>query len=132
MLESSQTTPIELALPGDSRFMRLARLVASGVATTCGLPLEEVEDFRVAVDEICATLIEAGGGEPIRLMFVTNGGTLRVTGTTRDIDRRGPDEDRLALSRQILDVISESHRFQRVDGHVEFTVVTRLRGGGVG
>jgi anti-sigma regulatory factor (Ser/Thr protein kinase) len=131
-LDSSQTTPIELALPGDSRFMRLARLVASGVATTCGLPLEEVEDFRVAVDEICATLIEAGGGEPIRLMFVTNGGTLRVTGTTSDVDQRGPDEDRLALSRQILDVISESHRFARVDGHVEFTVVTRLRGGGVG
>jgi anti-sigma regulatory factor (Ser/Thr protein kinase) len=112
--------------------MRLARLVASGVATTCGLPLEEVEDFRVAVDEVCATLIEAGGGEPIRLTFSTRDGVLLVTGTTRDIDQSGPDEDRLALSRQILDVIAESHTFSRVDGRVEFVVVTRLRGRGVG
>jgi serine/threonine-protein kinase RsbW len=125
-------TPIELALPGDSRYMRLARLVASGVATTCGLPLEEVEDFRVAVDEVCATLIEAGGGEPIRLVFATTTGHLQVVGTTRDIDRLGPDEDRLALSRQILDVIAESHEFSRVDGHVQFEVVVALRGGGVG
>lgn len=127
-----QTTPIELALPGDSRYMRLARLVASGVATTVGLPLEEIEDFRVVVDEVCATLIEAGAGEPIRLAFSTSDGMLRVTGSTRDIDHSGPDEDRLALSRQILDVIAEFHRFSRTNGKAEFTVVTRLRGGGVG
>lgn len=125
-------TPIELALPGESRYMRLARLVASGVATTCGLPLEEVEDFRVAVDEVCATLIEAGGGEPIRLTFSMNGATLEVTGSTTDSDGSGPDEDRLALSRQILDVICESHHFHRDNGLVEFTVVTRLRAGGMG
>lgn len=126
------TTPIELALPGDSRFMRLARLVASGVATTCGLPLEEVEDFRVAVDEVCATLIEAGGGHPIRLSFTAYDGRLVVTGVTEDVDQYGPDEDRLALSRQILDVIAESHSFARTDGQAQFVVVTRLRGGGVG
>lgn len=126
------TTPIELALPGDSRFMRLARLVASGVATTCGLPLEEVEDFRVAVDEVCATLIEAGDGQPIRLRFTAANGALVVTGTTADVDQHGPDEDRLALSRQILDVIAESHSFSRIDGQAQVVVVTRLRGGGVG
>ena len=49
--------------------MRLARLMASGVASTCGLPLEEVEDFRIAVDELCSTLIEMGDGQPIRLAF---------------------------------------------------------------
>jgi hypothetical protein len=112
--------------------MRLARLVASGVATTCGLPLEEVEDFRVAVDEVCATLIEAGAGQPIRLTFGVGEGTLVVTGTTNDVDHLGPDEDRLALSRQILDVIAETHRFSRMDGQATFEVVTRLRGGGVG
>lgn len=127
-----RTTPIELAVPGDSRYMRLARLVASGVATTCGLPLEEVEDFRVAVDEVCATLIEAGGGQPVRLIFSLDDGRLVVTGSTVDADHKGPDEDRLALSRQILDVIAETHRFSRSDGQATFVVVTRLRGAGVG
>lgn len=125
-------TPIQLELPGDSRFMRLARLLASGVATSCGLPLEEVEDFRVVVDEVCATLIEAGGGNPVRLTFRIRGDMLIVEGTTADRGVGGPDEDRLALSNQILDVVTASHDYERVDGQVLFTAATRLRGTGVG
>lgn len=125
-------SPVELSLPGDSRFMRLARLMASGVATACGLPLEEVEDFRVVVDEICATLVEAGDGQPIRLVFRVSGDLLFVEGATPAGSRNGPDEDRLALSRQILDVVTDSHEFVRADGHARFTAATRLRGGGVG
>lgn len=124
--------PIELSLPGDSRFMRLARLMASGVATACGLPLEEVEDFRVVVDEICATLIEAGNGRPVRLTFQVQGDLLLVEGTTADDHRGGPDEDRLALSHQILDVVTDTHKFSRVDGQARFSAATRLRGSGVG
>ena len=125
-------SPIQLELPGDSRFMRLARLLASGVATACGLPLEEVEDFRVVVDEVCATLIEAGGGHPIRVSFCIRGDLLVVEGTTRDGGTAGPDEDRLALSYQILDVVTQSYEFTRENGQVLFTASTRLRGGGVG
>lgn len=125
-------SPIELELPGDSRFMRLARLLASGVATACGLPLEEVEDFRVVVDEVCATLIEAGGGQPIRLVFTIQNSLLYVDGTTRERAEAGPDEDRLALSHQILDVVTESHEYIRRNGQVVFRAATRLRGGGVG
>jgi anti-sigma regulatory factor (Ser/Thr protein kinase) len=112
--------------------MRLARLLASGVATACGLPLEEVEDFRVVVDEVCATLIEAGGGNPIRVSFSIRGDLLCVDGSTQDRGVGGPDADRLALSYQILDVVTEGHEFTRHDGHVSFTASTRLRGGGVG
>jgi anti-sigma regulatory factor (Ser/Thr protein kinase) len=112
--------------------MRLARLLASGVATACGLPLEEVEDFRVVVDEVCATLIEAGGGQPIRLVFTIQNDLLYVDGTTRERAEAGPDEDRLALSHQILDVVTESHEYIRRNGEVVFRAATRLRGSGVG
>lgn len=125
-------SPIQLELPGHSRFMRLARLLASGVATSCGLPLEEVEDFRVVVDEVCATLIEAGGGNPVRLSFCIRGDLLVVEGSTQDRGVGGPDEDRLALSNQILDVVTESHDYERVNGQVMFKAATRLRSTGVG
>ena len=131
-MEHLLPSPIELVLPGDSRFMRLARLLASGVATACGLPLEEVEDFRVVVDEVCATLIEAGAGNPIRLSFSIHGDLLCVEGITQDRGVGGPDADRLALSYQILDVVTESHEYVRSNGQVVFTAETRLRGSGVG
>ena len=123
---------IELSLPPDSRYMRLARLMASGVATTCGLPLEEVEDFRIAVDELCATLIEMGDGEPVRLSFELGGDTLRVEAVTTASAPDAIDEERLALSRQILDVVTDGHDLIQSSGQVSFSARKVVRGRGVG
>ena len=112
----------EIALPPDSRYMRLARLMASGVATTSGLPLEEVEDC-IAVDELCATLIELGDGEVVRLTFEL-GQTLVVVGTTR-LRQETIDEERLTLSRQILDVVTDGHELTR-DGDTVFFVARKV------
>lgn len=123
---------IELSLPPDTRYMRLARLMASGVATTCGLPLEEVEDFRIAVDELCATLIEMGAGEPLRLAFELTNDALEVLGTTGAAHDESIDADRLSLSHQILDVVTDGHHLETVDGVVAFSARKHLRGRGVG
>jgi hypothetical protein len=123
---------IELSLPPDSRYMRLARLMASGVATTCGLPLEEVEDFRIAVDELCATLIEIGDGDPVRLAFDFTVDAVIVEGRTTARAGRAIDEDRLNLSRQILDVVTDGHHLTTANGHASFSARKELRGGGVG
>lgn len=121
---------IELSLPPDSRYMRLARLMASGVATTSGLPLEEVEDFRIAVDELCATLIEMGDGEAVRLAFELGGDALLVVGTTRTSPGETIDEERLSLSRQILDVVTDGHELTQDGTSVSFQArkVVRARG----
>lgn len=131
-MDSLATTPIELTVPGDSRCLRLARLVASGVATANGLPLPELEDFCIAVDELCVNLIDIGDGEPIHLTFTASDGTLITRGVTRDTDRTVTNQARLALSRQILDAIAESHDLTRANGQAEFRIVTRLRAAGVG
>jgi hypothetical protein len=117
-----QVGHIELSLPPDSRYMRLARLMASGVASTCGLPLEEVEDFRITVDELCSTLIEMGDGHPILLSF-----ELEPAGADDAID-----DERLALSSQILDVVADGHDLVALNGQVEFSARKIVRGGGVG
>ena len=123
---------IELTLPPDSRYMRLARLMASGVATTCGLPLEEVEDFRIAVDELCATLIEIGDGDPVCLAFDFTVDAVVVEGRTSARAGNGIDEDRLNLSRQILDVVTDGHELAMVEGDAAFTARKAIRGSGVG
>jgi serine/threonine-protein kinase RsbW len=136
-ISESRTMPstagrIELSLPADSRYMRLARLMASGVATTGGLPLEEIEDFRIAVDEVCATLIEMGDGEPIWLTFELAQDELVVQATTAAGRDQTIDNDRLALSRQILDVVTDGHDLTERDSRIRFTARKLMRGGGVG
>jgi hypothetical protein len=105
--------------------------MASGVATTSGLPLEEVEDFRIAVDELCATLIELGDGEVVRLTFEL-GQVLVVVGTTRAAPDESIDKERLTLSRQILDVVTDGHELTRDGDSVSFRARKVVRGGGVG
>jgi serine/threonine-protein kinase RsbW len=123
---------VELSLPPDSRYTRLARLMASGVASTCGLPLEEVEDFRIAVDELCSTLIEMGDGQPIRLAFEIRADVLVVEGRTLAGRAPAPDDERFALSSQILDVVADGHELSHLDGNVEFSARKRVRGSGTG
>jgi len=129
------TTPagrIELSLPPDSRYMRLARLMASGVATTCGLPLEEVEDFRIVVDELCATLIEVGDGQPLHLAFDLGTDALVVHASTRAAAAHALDEERLSLSRQILEVVTDGYDLTNLDGNVRMTARKIVRSIGVG
>lgn len=52
-----------MAIPADPRFLRVARLTAAGVAGDLGFGLRDVEDLRVAVDELCAVLIEGAGAD---------------------------------------------------------------------
>lgn len=119
---------VELLLPPDSRYMRLARLMASGVASTCGLPLDEVEDFRIAVDELCAALIEVGDGDRVSLAFAFTDDALVVEGRTTAKPDGGIDEDRLNLSRQILDVVTDGHELTVGNGYATFTARKLLEG----
>jgi serine/threonine-protein kinase RsbW len=125
------TDRFELTLPPDSRYIRLARLMASGLATQCGLTLEEIEDVRIAVDEVCATLIEVGDRDPVRLAFELTDDALVVSGVAEG-STAGIDNDRRNLSRQILNVVTDDHSLQRSDNSVMFTVRKFLRARGVG
>ncbi len=48
----------ELTIPARYRQVRLARLLAGGVAAQLDLDLDRVEEFRLTVDELCAVLLE--------------------------------------------------------------------------
>jgi serine/threonine-protein kinase RsbW len=125
-------TPVELTLPADGRLLRLARLVATGVASACGLPVEGVEDFRMVVDEVCSSLVEVSGTGRIALSFRMERTQLIVEGSTAADPQRELDEDRLALSHVLLDVLADSHRVEHDGDRFTFLVSSELRANGVG
>jgi serine/threonine-protein kinase RsbW len=58
-----------LDLPASFVHVRLARLVASGIGSSAGFDVEEIEDLRIAVDEACGILIEAGATGRLAVRF---------------------------------------------------------------
>jgi hypothetical protein len=113
--------------------MRSVRLTASGVAVACGLPLDETEDFRLLVDEICSALVEAcDKAAPVHIEFRISPGSIVVEGSAPMGLLREPDDVRRALSRQILGVLAESHQLTHDSDRLGLVASYPLRSFGVG
>src|SRR3954469_19591739 len=70
---------VALAFPADTRWVRLARLLTSGVAAQAGFDVEEVEDLKIAVDEIWPPRIgRAAAAEQVHLAFRPIDGSVEV------------------------------------------------------
>lgn len=98
---------VELRLPGEVRFLRLARLVASGLAAELGSSVEGVEDVRVAIDELSAVLLSDldAGSTDLELTFRTDGHDLVVEGSCRAPAGSAPAPDGLAA--ELLGLITD-------------------------
>lgn len=112
--------PVVLTLPAHAGLIRLARLLASGIATTLDVPVDAVEDLRIAVDEGCAALVEAADGGPITVSFAVDGDRLVVSG--RAASASPADPDRLSVSRRILDEVTDDHTITTDGGQIHFRI----------
>ena len=82
---SVDDSPVRLVIPAHARFLRLARLTAAGIAGDSGFGLEAIEDLRVAVDEVCAILIEgAADGTELELVYRATADGLVDRGLVRE------------------------------------------------
>ena len=107
-------TTIELTIPPDPRLLRMVRLVASGLATTAGFDVEELDDLRIAVDEAVTALLEGGDGARVPLRFDVEPGAVAMSGETAASGTDPLDPDRIELSSQILAAVCDQHDL-RVD-----------------
>lgn len=51
-------TTVTVVIPADSRFIALARLTASGLASELDFDVDTIDDLRIAVNEIVAVVVE--------------------------------------------------------------------------
>jgi serine/threonine-protein kinase RsbW len=127
---------IELTFPARGDLIVLARLVASAISARAGFDIEELEDLRLAVGELCLltlqghdsrygdlcleiSVLEEAIGVQCTLEHAAPGGEVH------------PDEDESALlSQQILDALVDEHGRESQDGLVRTWL--RKRSGGHG
>ena len=116
---------IRLILPALTQHLRLARLMAAGVAAPAGLGVDDVDDLRIAVDELCATLIEAGTQGPLTLTFRFDDGRVEVTGEVASHRGLDANDRRLVLSNEILSVVTDEHELAEDGDHLKFRLLKR-------
>jgi serine/threonine-protein kinase RsbW len=127
---SMDTRPsVQLTAPAERSSVRLARILAAGVAADAGLSIDDTEDLRIAVSELVALLVEGvdDGGDSIVVRFHRFPGQVTVDGErpARDGPPGTAALDDLAL--EILRVVVDDHSFDAGEGGRRFHLVKRSR-----
>jgi serine/threonine-protein kinase RsbW len=122
------TGEVRLEVPAGPEFLRITRIMAAGVASRVGFTLDEVEDLRIAIDELCFSLVGARGRTgTITLRYVLDDGELAVEGVGRFSDGLGNEPVASALSHQILAAVVDECELGTSDDGPRFRMVKRRR-----
>ena len=115
---------VRLVVPASPEYLRLVRLTAAGMASRLGFTFDEVEDLRIAVDELCFHLlgenddvIPSDEGRTMDLVYSAGADCITITGRT---GLSGAVPEPSDLSEQILDALVDEHEVSDADGMVMF------------
>lgn len=110
------TDEVKLAVPATPEFVRLARVTAAGLASRLGFTFEQVDDLRLAIDELCYALIGPSGRPgTVQLRYLLRPDGIEVEGAGHFHEDAGPPSAVSELSGQILDALVDEHEVV-VDG----------------
>lgn len=115
---------IELRFPARGDLIVLARLVTSAISARAGFDIEELEDLRLAVGELCLLTLQGHDARygDLRLELHVLDDAIRVQCMLEHAAPGGevePDENESArLSQQILDALVDEHGRESQDGSV--------------
>src|SRR4051812_19494928 len=99
--ETATTTgEIRLEIPAAAEYLRLARLAVADVGARAGWSYEDIDDLRIAVDELCYAIGAGAGTEAGRLAL-----TYRVDGQQIEVHGRGEETTPLAAPGELARAI---------------------------
>lgn len=110
-----------LRIPAHSHFLRLARVTAASLAADLPFTVGDVEDLRVAVDELAAAVIDGCDDDAILdLHFEVDEDALIVTGR---VAGAGEAPELHPVARDLLGLVADGHELgiEGVDRVFQFT-----------
>ncbi len=125
---------IELRFPARGDLIVLARLVTSAISARAGFDIEELEDLRLAVGELCLLTLQGSDARhgDLCLELTVLGDAIGVVCTLERAETASvpePEGDEVArLSEQILDALVDEHGRESQDGSVRAWLRKRRAG----
>lgn len=113
---SADPGTITLTLPSRPTLLTLVRFAAATLAVEADFSVDEIDDLRLAVDELCLSI---GGGEKegtLELEFSRRDGVIEVVCTADlEIAPAFTDDSDTSWSLQILDALVDEHGRETID-----------------
>jgi serine/threonine-protein kinase RsbW len=116
---------VQLVMPADPEVLRLARVTAMGLASRLSFTIDEIDDLRIAIDELVFGLIGTKGrpGQvTVRYSLLDRGLEVRGTGTFED---GAPTPGLTELSELILGAVADEHELTTDGSQPSFRLLKR-------
>ena len=125
---ASRASELRIDIPGDPAHVRVARLVAADAAGRAGFDCDAADDLRIAVDEMCHTVINSATGD-LTVRFDIRDGQVDVLVSA---PRRGSIRPFAVneLSELILTAVTDD--FELVESPSELRILVSKRATGSG
>jgi serine/threonine-protein kinase RsbW len=118
---------ISIRIPASPAYLQVVRLVAAGLASRLKFTLDEIEDLKIAVDELSAYFTGAQGRDGvIQVDFVVSDDRIEIRGAGSFAPGQRVRTDLTEFSKKILETVTDEATLDQLDGTPTF-VLTKSR-----
>lgn len=119
---------VSIKIPASPAYLNVVRLVASGLASRLHFTIDEIEDLKIAVDEMSAYLTGANGREgTMEVSFVIDDDRIEILGSGDFAPGQKIRTDLTDFSRVILETVVDSASLEQADGSPVFALTKSKR-----
>jgi serine/threonine-protein kinase RsbW len=117
---------VSIKIPASPEYVHVVRLVAAGLAARLGFTLDDIEDLKIAVDELTAYLTGAQGrAGHLQIRFTVGDDTIEIEGAGHFSPPEALRTELTDFSRMILETVADSATLGNVDSIPCFNVLKR-------
>lgn len=117
---------VAIRIPASPAYLHVVRLTAAGLASRLGFTIDEIEDLKIAVDELCAYLTGAQGRQgELEVRFHVHDDRLAIEGSGHFAPGQKVRTDLTEFSQMILQTVVDSASLQQLDGSPTFSLTKR-------
>lgn len=112
---------VTIKIPASPAYIGVVRLVAAGLATRLRFTIDEIEDLKIAVDELSAYLTGSQGREgDLQLTFKISEASIEIRGEGLLTPGQKVRTELTDFSRMILDTVVDTASLVQTDGSPVF------------
>jgi len=109
---------IKVTAPARPESVHVLRMVLAIVLAQVGLPVDEIEDLKIALSEAAAQLLRLKSSKTITMAIAEAGTGIRLVLTADDGNQDWPPRDlENTLAWTVLTTLADDVSFDSVDGH---------------
>lgn len=114
---------VSISIPASPQYLQVVRLIAAGLASRLTFTIDEIEDLKIAVDELASYLTGTQGREgTLEIEFGVESDRIEIKGTGKFAPGDKIRTELTELSRQILKSVADDAVLELNDGLPSFSL----------